>query len=725
VWRWAAIFGLPLVAFVLIWCAIPRPFYTGTDSVSQTTLTGPIGHGTRACVSGLQIPAGTRYLQVGLASGGRTAPRVRTIVQTPAGTAHSVVVGLPIPGAVPRLAVPVPRVPAGMPSEPARLCLRADHGSFALGASDAASGFSGVIHAPGISPFDRVAVWYRPPVGARRSLLDELPAMASRAARLAPGYVEPWLFWVVFIGVLPLVGLLAVRLLALAVAGGTPVRRLALWLFVIGALNGASWAVITPAFQSPDEVDHYAYTEALITRGAKPSPYVQATNRWSTAEGDALLATDFQTDHQISDTRAPGLPADVARYRDLLAHSPPARGDGGGYQTTSSYGPLYYYAVAPGYLLGGSPLSRLGGMRLCSALIGALAGVFALLAMLELVPRRPELAVLAGLAVALEPLYSFLSGAVNNDIGIDAGAAAVAYLLVRLVRRGLPPWSTVALGALLGILPWVKSSAYELWVMTLIGLLAAGWAHRSRLRAGLATGRRSLAAARPALVGGAAAVVVFLLGYLLCRHLNTALTPAPPVKGAVDAAATSTTGAASGPVRAALDQPGMFIVYLWQALLPPIAGMTRHFPPVGSVGELIFIRRGWGGFGWYDTFFPWWVYRVIEIAMGLALVLGLVALWQRRATIGEWWPRVAVVALLPIVVFIGFESAFWTLTNRPLVAEMGRYEFPALVGLAALGSGALLALHDRVRLPATVGVLSALLALGYAAHALTFAAFFS
>ena len=98
--------------------------------------------------------------------------------------------------------------------------------------------------------------------------------------------------------------------------------------------------------------------------------------------GDAaLLGSDMLTNHTAGDTRAPALPADVAAYRHLVAITHPRDNDGGGYQTTSSYGPLYYYAVAPGYLVasGGSAFSQLEGVRLMSALIGALAAVFAFL----------------------------------------------------------------------------------------------------------------------------------------------------------------------------------------------------------------------------------------------------------------------------------------------------------------------------------------------------------
>ena len=34
-------------------------------------------------------------------------------------------------------------------------------------------------------------------------------------------------------------------------------------------------------------------------------------------------------------------------------------------------------------------------------------------------------------------MYGFISGAVNNDVGVNAGAAALELLLIRMLRRGI------------------------------------------------------------------------------------------------------------------------------------------------------------------------------------------------------------------------------------------------------------------------------------------------
>src|SRR6202030_4215358 len=104
----------------------------------------------------------------------------------------------------------------------------------------------------------RIAVWYLPRVGARKSYLSAAAAILERSSLFRPSWVGPWLYVLLLLLVLPGLALAAVRLLALAAAGTAP-RRLAFWLFAIAAINFACWAVITPPFQAPDEVDHFAY----------------------------------------------------------------------------------------------------------------------------------------------------------------------------------------------------------------------------------------------------------------------------------------------------------------------------------------------------------------------------------------------------------------------------------------------------------------------------------
>ena len=575
-------------------------------------------------------------------------------------------------GIIRHVVFPIPRRPTQPQSVPASLCVTAA-APIAWAITTTTEGIQPPMTVNGQTTFDRLAVWYRPPPGAKRSYVSEIGSILSRATLFAPGFLRPWLLGMVLFGLLPAVAVLAVRCLAVAATGHT--RRLGLWLYVIAALTAMSWAVITPAFQAPDEVDHFAYVQALVEQGKEPATYdAPGRARWSTAEDDGLRGTAVITNHLANDSRAPWLSADVESYRRLLSVTGADRADGGGYETATSHGPVYYLAVVPGYLLGGSSIfAELTFARFCSALIGALACLFTYLLVRELSPSRAWLAVLAALLVAFEPMYSFLSGAVNNDIGVDGGAAAVAYLLVRLLRRGIDWRTTLPLGLILGILPFAKETAYDLYPLAFLALAGTIWVHRSRL----------LRAWR-GLVGG---IVVLALataaGHLAGKGLSEALQPpGPPATGAAAGTAATT---ANGVVTQVLHQPFSYLSYLWQAFLPRLPFMTPHFPPGSEPFDTIFVHRGWAAFGWYDVLFPNWVYRVLVVAMVVTGLIGILAAYRERRALRRRWAQVSLLVLFPIVVIAAFEAAFYTATNRPLDCRAGPVCFSGFGAAGGVG----------------------------------------
>ena len=92
---------------------------------------------------------------------------------------------------------------------------------------------------------------------------------------------------------LPALALPSVRCLALASAAGSALRgrRMGATLFAIAVVNFACWALITPAFQAPDEVDHFAYTQSLVERGEAPSRNVGSPRRAGPARSRCCCRT--------------------------------------------------------------------------------------------------------------------------------------------------------------------------------------------------------------------------------------------------------------------------------------------------------------------------------------------------------------------------------------------------------------------------------------------------
>jgi hypothetical protein len=709
IWRAAAIIALPLLALLAFHCLRPRPYFTGTDSVDETTFFSGAAAGAPICTPEvLELPGGTGFVRLRVRSRTRLRPKLQLTVRVASSTVHSTLPPQRVPAdRISNADFPIPNTPARPEARLASLCASgSEAGVEWVGAGTPSLSTQSAIVGGAPVPA-QLAVWFLPPAGATRSYAAEGSAIFARAALFRPGWVGAWTYVVIFFVLLPALALASVRCLAVALAGpssGFSVSRTGIWLCAIAALNFACWALITPPFQAPDEVDHFAYTQSLVERGEGPTHDAAAPlHRWSDAESRALAATDFLTDHEVGDTRMPWTTLAEDRYGESVAKHPPAN-DGGGYSTSASHGPLYYLALAPGYLLArhDSTFAQLTWMRLISALLGALAALFAFLLARELAPGRPWLGVLAALLVTYEPMYGFISGAVNNDVGVNAAAAAVSFLLVRALRRGLTiPWGLLT-GLVLVATPLIKETGLSLYPVAALALLGALWLHHSR----------------PDLLGWLGLAVGAVAMNEISVHVLSTLQPRASSAGFQ--AIGSNTSAASE----ALHHIPYFISYVWQTFLPALPFMGRHFASVGDPAYTIFIKRGWGAFGWYDVFFPAWVYLVILAAMLGSIPLGLWAAKREWTWIARNWREVVTVLLIPIAVIAGFEAAYYSPGVQTVIPTYGRYAFPAIVPLAVIVVGVLHSLGRRRMVYGGVVLLMSMIALSYSAQLLTLTSFY-
>lgn len=706
VWRAALLAAVPLLLLSACYCLWPRDYYTGTDNVEALTYVAEAPTGAPVCVRDLHLPAGTARLRLQVISRTRTRPVLKLALRLGGRTVQSKLAAVAVPSN--RISVAeftIPGLAAADSERAASICLTA---------ADVVNwGGTPLPLPPATSPptlagkplAGRIAIWYEPRSGSQRSYLARAGKILERAALFRPGPVGPWLYALLLIVLLPGLALAAVRCLALAAAGHAP-RRLALWLFVIAALNFTCWALITPPFQSPDEVDHFAYTQSLVERGEAPSKDPGSPlPRWSSSEVLALEGTSFFSDHQLGGSRPPWTARQQREYDSAAARLHPTGVNGGGNETAATHGPVYYAALAPAYALAtSSPFDQLTLMRLTSALIGALTVVFAFLLMRELAPGRPWLAVLAALLVAYQPMYGFISGAINNDVGVNAGAAALELLLIRMLRRGVTLRTGLLTGALLVLLPLVKGTAFALYPVVAISLLATLWRHHRR--------------------ADALGWVAGALGAVIARVLSTSLDWFHRAS-TVASGAPAEAGSVSGSTSEALHHPFGYLGYLWQVFLPRLSFMSPHFATSNFPAFVIFDERGWGAFGWYDVFFAHWVYDVLLAAMLLTIVLAAVALVREWAFVRRHALELGVLALMPLAVVAGVEAAFYTSGSRPLIPEFGRYAFPAIAPLAVLVAASLHAFGRRLILYAGAVLLVAMIALSYAGQLTTLTGFYA
>lgn len=711
VWRAAALVAAPALALVVAYCVRPRFYFTGTDSVSAYAYLAPTPADTAVCIPDLQLPAGTAFVRLRVLSPTQERPAMALVLHIGGRAIRSRIAPLHAPpDRITNADFPIPPRPASPASRRVSLC------ASAKGPLE----WAGVpLSKPGGTPptikrepvSARIAVWYLPATGSRRSYAQASGAIFARAALFRPGIVGAWTYPVLLFVVLPLTALLALRCLALAAAGRG--RRLGAWLYAVAAINGCCWALVTPVFQGPDEVDHFAYTQSVVERGVAPvndqdSPLL----RWSGAENRALEDSGFFTDHQLSDTRPPWLAVEERHYFAQVRDRGAPADDGGGYETSASAGPLYYLALAPAYLAtrAGSIFSQLTLMRMSSALIGALTVLFAFLLVRELAPGRLWLAVLAALLVAYEPMYGFISGVVNNDVGVDACAAALELLLIRMLRRGLDVRWGALTGAVLIALPIFKGTGLELYPVAALALAAALWRHHTR---------RDLYG----LAGVGLGVVAM---ELVSAHVLHLLQPPASASGA------SVVSSNASAVSAALHHIPGYLSYLWQALLPRLPFMAPRFPPSApgfvlftDPAFVIWVERGWAAFGWYDVLFRKWVYIAIFLTMVAFVPLGAWAARREWAWVRRHWIEVALLIAVPVVVILGVEAAYYTPGQRTAIAEFGRYAFPAIVPLAALVVGALHAFSRRRMLTVGAGLATLFIVFGFASQVLTLTSYYA
>jgi len=305
-------------------------------------------------------------------------------------------------------------------------------------------------------------------------------------------------------------------------------------------------------------------------------------------------------------------------------------------------------------------------------------------------------------------MYGFISVAINNDVGVNAGAAALELVMILIVRRGFTIPLALLMGVLLIVLPIVKSTVYSVYPVVAVAALLAVWRHHRRREA----------------VGIGVVALAALASRVTAHSLSRVFRPTTAV-GAVAAAGATGGTLASGAITKVLDYPLAYLVYLWEVFLPRLPFMSPHFPTAKPPGFKIYVERGWGAFGWYDIFFSHWVYIAIFAVMVLCVPLAIVAARREWVYVRRNLPEAVVLVLIPMAVVAGVEAAYFTIVPLPEIGEFGRYAFPAIMPLAVLVVASLHAFGRRWALIGGSVLLVGMLALSYAGQLVTLTGFYA
>jgi 4-amino-4-deoxy-L-arabinose transferase-like glycosyltransferase len=191
-------------------------------------------------------------------------------------------------------------------------------------------------------------------------------------------------------------------------------------------LAGGLYAVVTPAWQAPDEPAHYNYVRSLAENGHLP---VLRPGDYPAAYLEQIKSAHFP----------PTMSIDSIRYESWQP-------------------PLYYTLAMPIYWLAGGALIPL---RFLSVILGAGLVVTAYAVALTVYPGDTRLALGAAAFVAFIPMHLTMTASVNNDALADLLLALVMLRLMRWTQgASRHPYDLAITGLLLGLGLITKATVY-------------------------------------------------------------------------------------------------------------------------------------------------------------------------------------------------------------------------------------------------------------------------
>jgi 4-amino-4-deoxy-L-arabinose transferase-like glycosyltransferase len=460
-------------------------------------------------------------------------------------------------------------------------------------------------------------------------------------------------------------------------------RSLAVLLAIV-TIAGVAWALTVPPWQSPDELDHFAYAQTLAENHTLPGRAghpEDSSDENVAATADGAYATAFFP----SSVPPSWSPSAQATYLAMEAgpHRP-SRSDGGGPSGADSNPPLYYLYADLAYLVdhGGTAFGRLYAMRLWGVLLLLATTIGAWLLAGETLGARRVPQLCAGAVAGLLPMTTFLSTSVNPDAMLIALWTLALWLAARVVNRAAPTRDALALAGVTAAAVLTKATSYALVAPAVLALLIGWW------RRGAAERRQALRV--PGLA--AAVLAVPVLGWLALAR-------------AADRPGINSIG----PTAAHPPNVGQFLDYLVQFYLPRPPFLASFKTSGGLPVYEIWLKQAIGVFGWVDVPLPGWIYplaAVGSVGLAVACVALLARARNRRAYALLAVFGAAVIALLALL----HASAYLLFIDGGGEFLQGRYLLP-LVGLAGLAVALVVdRLPTRTRGIAAASVLTALLA---------------
>lgn len=245
------------------------------------------------------------------------------------------------------------------------------------------------------------------------------------------------------------------NLIRRAAARIRPHRAVLLVAFCFFAL-ATLYGVVNPLFESYDEEQHFLFVKQLADGKGLPvreiTPILKETHQAPLYYTLAALITFYVDTHDVDRAQRinPSGPEPggdrVAKNHNKLLHGP--------WEAFPWRGTVLAAHIA----------------RLLSAILGTLTVFLTYLLAREVFPTRKNVALLAAIGVAVNVQFTYISGAVSNDILVACLSSAAFLPLLRTVRLGLDRRRTLCAGILIGLAALAKASGILLLPIALLAL---------------------------------------------------------------------------------------------------------------------------------------------------------------------------------------------------------------------------------------------------------------
>jgi hypothetical protein len=421
-----------------------------------------------------------------------------------------------------------------------------------------------------------------------------------------------------------------------------PRENLCLYAILLGfILLGTTYSIVTPIFEAPDELYHYALVDYVAAHWALPvQPHALGATSGPWAQEGSQPPLAYLSGALIAAVLQPS-DFSVVYQPNPYAALGEAHPDGSNVNA-AIHSPIHERWPWHGTVL------AVHLVRLLAVFYGVCAIYLTWRLVRELWPHQRWLANGTAAIHAFTPMFIFVSAAVNNDALLIPLCTLALLQVVRLVKATQPRWRDfVYLGVIIGCAVLTKESALALLPFAAIAALLATWQSapfssksgnfRQEIgQTGLTLAKYYLAWALP---------LVAVAGWWYARN-----------------------------VWLYNDILGLngFLALVGRRLYPP--DLWQESPSL--------LRSYWGIFGWFNLPMPNWVYvglNTLLVIAGIGLAKQLFS-WIRRAkqqTYAWHWDRstwaLVLLWIWPLVVLIALLR--WTSLTP---ASQGRLLFPAI-----------------------------------------------